>query len=239
MIFDTCATAILSPVLLAQAISLRKRALRLPEAAGPRSGTIGDGSPLHLLIVGDSSAAGVGATHQDEALAGQLSNALAADHSVQWHLIASTGATTSSTLERLRAETLPTADVVLIVLGVNDVTRGGPKSTWLRKHASLRALLRDQTGAKHLYISEIPPLGAFPLLPNPLRWLLGRRATRFDAALRAALHRETDVSYVGLPDTLDVTDMAQDGFHPGPAIYEVWAKEMARQIRSDGPSKFV
>lgn len=232
---DIAATLVLSPLLLVQAVRLRKRALRLPEATGPRTATLGTGPRLRVLIIGDSSAAGVGAESQNEALAGQLGRALSVDYTVHWHLIASTGATTPTTLARLHSETLPEADVVLVVLGVNDVTRGGPRGAWLRTHAPLRALLRKRTGAAHLYISEIPPLGAFPLLPNPLRWLLGRRARRFDAALRRALADEADTTYVTLPDALDPADMAKDGFHPGPVIYAKWAQKMARQIHADGP----
>jgi lysophospholipase L1-like esterase len=235
VILDAVATAVLSPLLLVQAIALRRRALRLPEAAGPRSGTAGEGPPLGILIVGDSSAAGVGADTQHTALAGQLAAALAPHRCITWQLIAATGATTPTTLDRLRTEDLPRADVVLVVLGVNDVTRGGPMAGWLRSHATLRAHLRAATGAHRLYISQIPPLGGFPLLPNPLRWLLGRRALRFDAALIRALRHETDCRYVPLPEGMDARDMAQDGFHPGPVIYALWAKEMARRILSDGP----
>ena len=232
---DVVAAVLLSPLLVAQAVGLRKRALRLPEAAGPRNGTCGTGTPLRLLIVGDSSAAGVGAQTQDSALAGQLATALGAHARVQWHLIAQTGATTPDTLERLRNADLPSADLVLIVLGVNDVTRGGPRRGWLRCHAQLRALLRARTGARRLYVSQIPPLGAFPLLPHPLRWLLGRRAQRFDAGLGRDLAAEAGTRYLGFPDTLDPADMAEDGFHPGPVIYAAWAKEMARRIHTDGP----
>ena len=237
IVLDAAATLLLSPLLLVQALRVRKVALQLPEATGPRAGTTGDGPPLRILIIGDSSAAGVGARTQDEALPGQLASALSTHHTVHWHLIASTGATTATTLTRLQSETLPKSDVVLVILGVNDVTRGGPQSAWLRTHASLRSLLRKQTGARRLYICQIPPLGGFPLLPNPLRWLLGRRATRFDAALFAELAREPDTRYAPLPDMLDVSDMAEDGFHPGPIIYAAWAKEVARRIISDGPLK--
>lgn len=235
ILLDGVAIVLLSPLLLVQAIRLRKRALRLPEAAGPRSGTTGTGTALRLLIVGDSSAAGVGVQTQSNALAGQLSDALSVQHTVEWHLVASTGATTPSTILQLAREDLPPVDIVLIVLGVNDVTRGGPQSRWLRDHADLRAILRRRTGAAHLYVSQIPPLGAFPLLPDPLRWLLGRRGLRFDAALHAALGREADCTYVPFPDTLDPSDMAEDGFHPGPQIYSEWAKNLARRILSDGP----
>lgn len=237
ILVDALVTAALSPLLLVQALRLRKRALRLPEAAGPRRGTTGAGPPLRLLIIGDSSAAGVGATTQREALAGQLTAALGRRRTVSWQLIASTGATTATTLARLKSDALDPADIVLVILGVNDVTRGGPQAAWLRSHATLRALLRHKTTAQHLYISEIPPLGAFPLLPDPLRWLLGRRAARFGTALAQALEKEPGCSYVQLPDTLDPADMAEDGFHPGPVIYAAWAKELARRILSDGPSR--
>tara|TARA_R110002020_G_scaffold358559_4_gene570933 strand:+ start:12099 stop:12812 length:714 start_codon:yes stop_codon:yes gene_type:complete len=235
MILDGLVTLALSPVLLFQAVQLRRRALRLPEADGPRDGIAGDGPVLRILIIGDSSAAGVGVATQDLALAGQLAAALGPLHCVHWQLIASTGATTPTTLAELEARTLPAADIVLVVLGVNDVTRGGPMAGWLATHARLRNLLRKRTGARHLYIAQVPPLGAFPLLPDPLRWVLGRRAQRFDAALRAALQSETDTTYVPLPDTLNPGDMAEDGFHPGAVIYAEWAKEMARRIISDGP----
>lgn len=234
---DVLVAAALSPLLLVQAILLRKRALRLPEASGPRKGRSGQGPDLGVLIIGDSSAAGVGTDTQDSALTGQLVSSLAAHHTVDWQLIASTGATTPTTLKRLEEAELRTFDVVIVVLGVNDVTRGGPLVGWLRSHRKLRALLRDRTGAQRLYISQVPPLGAFPLLPDPLRWLLGRRALRFDAALLTAIEPEPDCAYVPLPETLDSRNMAEDGFHPGPVIYAAWAKEMARRILSDRPSR--
>ena len=232
---DVAVAALLSPLLLYQARAVQKRALQLPEAAGPRVGRIGGGPLLRLLIIGDSSAAGVGVADQADAVAGQISKALSAGFCVDWQLIASTGATTPSTLERLQHEPLPPADIVLIILGVNDVTRGGPMKGWLRSHANLRDLLRARCGARHIYVSQIPPLGAFPLLPNPLRWLLRRPAVRFDTALDVALKTQADCTYLGFPTTLDPSDMAIDGFHPGPVIYANWSKEMARQICIGGP----
>ncbi len=237
MILDAAAAAVLAPLLAVQALGLRKRALKLPEADGARSGTLGSGPVLRLLIVGDSSAAGVGAETQDRALSGRLARALAPHHEVRWQLIAQTGASTRSTLDRIADQSLPQADIVLIILGVNDVTGGAPRHRWLRDHARLRATLRERTGARAIHVSQIPPLGAFPLLPDPLRWLLGRRALRFDTALRAALDTDRVCTHIPFPQDLQPTDMAEDGFHPGPAIYAAWAQEIARRILSDGPSR--
>ena len=84
---------LLSPLLVTQAVRTRRRAPALPVAAGPRSGQVGEVGQkpaLRLLIVGDSSAAGVGVPTQDLALAGQLTRTLAqqAAVAVHWQLVA-------------------------------------------------------------------------------------------------------------------------------------------------------
>ena len=61
----------LSPLLVAQALATRRRAPELPEAQGAREGALGERVPFRLLIVGDSSAAGVGVRTQDQALVGR------------------------------------------------------------------------------------------------------------------------------------------------------------------------
>ena len=65
------------PLMYIQGMIVRKYAAELPEAIGPRAGTIGHGKPLRVLVLGDSSAAGVGVNTQDEAIAGQLAAQLA------------------------------------------------------------------------------------------------------------------------------------------------------------------
>src|SRR5689334_20066239 len=66
------ASIALVPLLALQGRRVRRVTPRLPEPPGPRAGLAGDGPPLRLLILGDSSAAGVGAPSQDEALSGRL-----------------------------------------------------------------------------------------------------------------------------------------------------------------------
>ena len=116
----TLAKYLLGPVLLWQGARVRSTALRLPEAAGERSRA---GGALRLLIVGDSSAAGVGAAHQDQALAGCLARVLAArlGQPVGWQLVATSGHRSAQALACLEAAELAAADVLVTALGVNDV----------------------------------------------------------------------------------------------------------------------
>lgn len=220
----------LAPVLAPQALYVMARALRLPEAAGPRAGQTGQGPDLRLLILGDSSAAGVGVADQRDALSGQLVARLAGHHRVDWRLIAQTGATTATMLERLGNAPPERFDLAVVALGVNDATRLRPLPRWLAEQARLRALLKQRFGVARILVSALPPLGAFPLLPQPLRGVLGRHAARMDTAMQAALARRAEWRHIPFDADLRPEMMASDGFHPGPRIYAMWAERVAAAI---------
>ncbi len=228
---DAVVKTTLMPVLLAQGGWARWRAGRLPEPPGPRNGVTGKGRGLSLLMVGDSSAAGVGAPHQDQALMGRLVAGLAPNYRLRWRLEAHTGATTACTLDRLECAAPERFDMALVVLGVNDITGGLSLTRLLARRARLHALLREKFRARQIIASGLPPVGNFPLLPHPLRWVLGRQVTRFDAALAAQATAEgVDYMPFDIPFRADL--MASDGFHPGPEAYRLWAAMMLRHIRS-------
>lgn len=227
---DTLLKATLFPVLIAQALRVRRRAQLLPEPPGPRAGVAGTGPELRLLILGDSSAAGVGATHQDAALSGRLVAELARTHRVRWRLEAVTGATTGSTLGRLDGLAREGFDVVMVVLGVNDVTSQVPLARLRARRRALYARLRSGFGAGRIIAAGIPPMRDFALLPPPLRDVLGLQATRFDAAL--AQDAEADgVEYMRFALPLEPHLMAGDGFHPSAEAYRIWAGLAAERIR--------
>lgn len=218
------------PVLLVQALYLRKTVLRLPEPAGARNGTLGAGPALRLLILGDSSAAGVGVDHQDDALLGQVVRRLIPHVGVEYKLLAVTGSRTGDVLAWL--DDLPRVDfdVVVVALGVNDVTKGVSLRRWLRQQARLLDRLVQDFGAKHVVVSGLPPMRDFPLLPQPLRWVLGRQAARFDRALHKMVESRHDSTSITIDLRLGSHNMSPDGFHPGPAVYAAWADEVASQI---------
>lgn len=234
-VLDTAIRVLLAPLLIAQAVRVRRTAQSLPEAAGPRSGTTGAGPTLRIAFIGDSSAAGVGVDNQTEALAGQLVLLLSARFKVRWHLNAAIGATTRSTIARLETSPSVPVDVVFVALGVNDVTRLVPARLWLRQQRRLFRRLDRLYQPKRIYFSAVPPIGHFPLLPHPLRWTLGRHARRLEKLRGAALSGHPRYGVVPFNQPLDPTMMASDGFHPSAEIYRLWAKEIASRIFSDWP----
>ena len=232
---DTAARLALSPLLIAQALRIRRIAQSLPEPPGPRAGRTGTGPRLRLAIVGDSSAAGVGAASQAEALSGQLVAALAPQFEVDWQLEALTGATTRSTLARLHSAAPWRADIVLVVLGVNDVTRLVPAALWVRQQEALLARLSALHGPRRFYLSGMPPIALFPLLPQPLRWTLGRHAAKLERARLRWLATRADCTHLPAEFPPDPALMSSDGFHPSASLYALWGRETASRMLSDWP----
>lgn len=232
-VLDILGRTVFLPLLVAQGLQVRRKALILPEASGARNGITGTGRDLHLLVLGDSSAAGVGVVTQDHALTGQLVRRLSPQFRLYWRLDALTGATTRSTLARLRQTPPVRADAVVLALGVNDTTGAVTLGGWLSRQRRLLNLLRRDYGARRIYVSAVPPIGQFPLLPHPLRWFLGRHALRLDRGLQELLDRQPDCTHIALDLPADATLMAEDGFHPSAAVYDAWAECLAEHIRRD------
>lgn len=221
----------LSPLLLLQALYVVARAIRLPEAAGERAGRAGMGPDLRVLILGDSAAAGVGVARQADALSGQLVDRLTPDFAVAWSLQATTGHRTRQAIAALDGLQGQAFDVAVISLGVNDVTSFQSVRDWIAAQRELHATLRARHGVRLIVTAPLPPMGDFPLLPQPLRGVIGRRARAFDASLRTYAAGQTDIAIADFDLPNDPALMAPDGYHPGPGVYAAWATAVARVIR--------
>jgi lysophospholipase L1-like esterase len=226
------AKLLLSPLLVAQAVVARARTPRLPEAAGAREGEIGRGPRLRLLMLGDSSAAGVGVAAQSQALAGYLPKALArqAGVRVQWRLRAQAGLTSAQCLLQLASCAPFEADVAVVVLGVNDVVDQVPSRSAVAARESIANRLRNGHGVAHVVFAPLPPVQHFPALPQPLRWVAGQDAKRHDDAVAAWARTRDDVSHVPIDLPLNRELMADDGFHPGEPVYRICGTALAEHI---------
>ena len=220
------------PLIVAQGLWVRRVTPRLPEAAGPRTGHWGSGPTLRVLVVGDSSAAGVGASHQDEAHAGRLARALAASRAVrvQWQVCARTGLGAADVLELLAGEPPAEFDIAVTAVGVNDVTGARSAAGWLADMSKLAERLRAHAPHALILASGLPPMHRFPALPQPLRAFLGARARTFDCALARWASTQPRTVHVPLPEMGDPSLAASDGFHPGPGAYAIWADALVAAL---------
>lgn len=226
------AKLLLGPILLPQARWVRRVALRLPEPVGAREGVVGEGAAaLRLLVVGDSSAAGVGVADQAQALALPIAHRLqeALGAPVAWQLVAKSGINSAEARELVAGAALNPADVLVVALGVNDVSSQTSPRRFAAQLAALWDDLRARTGARWAVFNGLPPMQILPVVPHPLRWYLGRCAQALDDAV-CTWAQAQGLGYCALRWADDPRALAEDGFHPGPTLYPQWAQRLAQSI---------
>lgn len=228
---ETLIKLALAPLLLLQGVYVRRVTPRLPEPAGERSGVAGTGPHLRVLVLGDSAAAGVGVSHQAQALTGLLVANLARDYRVSWKLLAQSGYGITEVLALVDRTATEPYDAVLVSVGVNDVTGGLSAGQWRVAMGRLLDALLWKFGARHVLLAPVPPMHAFPALPQPLRWYLGRRARLFNVQLAQLAGERVDCVLQGGDFPLQADAMAADGFHPGANTYSIWADDTAGALR--------
>jgi lysophospholipase L1-like esterase len=72
----------------------------------------------------------------------------------------------------------------------------------------------------------LPPLGDFPKLKRPLRWIVGYRVRKFDAVARDALTRMPDVLHIPMRFSPRLM-FSSDGLHPSETSQRRLAKIIA------------
>ncbi|WP_439564500.1 SGNH/GDSL hydrolase family protein [Microcella sp.] len=228
-----------APVLLPQGRRLRRETPRLPDAPLPWEGRVDGGGerdgrddpggasrPLHLLVIGDSTAAGVGVDHADLGLGGRLAEALAArtGRPVHWRAAGRNGATARDLVRQYLTPALhgPT-DLVFLTVGANDALA-------LRSARAFRRDIRrilERTFTTHpeaaLLMSSLPAFFRFPLLPEPLRRSLYRHSQALEREARQLVGAAPRAHMSPPPPPYTSGFFASDDFHPSAIGYKDWA----------------
>lgn len=230
------------PVIATQGLWLKRRAYRAAEAPGPQHGEFHAESgrrALKLCALGDSIIAGVALDSTADALPCQLARALSLrlGRPTCWQALGRNGADAREALALARQTPAQFADsdLLLLSIGVNDVTGLRRRPTFAREISQLIISMRRQSPSVRIVICATPPLEAFPLLPSPLRHLLGLRARQFDAIVRAAASDTDYVLHAALPFAPEPSGFAIDGFHPNADSVARWADGLAGQLQLRWP----
>jgi lysophospholipase L1-like esterase len=193
--------------------------------------------PVELVVLGDSTVAGIGSPLAAQSLAVLVADRVASQLGRQVHVVAkgASGARTATVLARqvpLLDDSRP--DVVLIVVGSNDVTHATAPWTMRHQTAALVEAAR-RTGHAPVVIGGIPQFRTVPALLQPLRWVTDRYANVLREVQRKAVARAgaayVDIAalasprFIGRPES-----MASDGFHPSPVGYGFWADALAPAV---------
>lgn len=184
-----------------------------------------------LLIVGDSTAVGTGASSPAHSVAGLI----ARDHP-QLRIVnrARDGARFAGIARQLESVGDERFDLVLVLGGGNDVIRLTDPQALERDIASVVQLARGRAGQ----VVIMPPgnVGNAPFFFAPLSWLMSQRsrvlhglvrqAAADNNALYVSLYKDkADDPFAQRPDELN----APDGLHPSDAGYRLWYQALNTQ----------
>ncbi len=215
-------------VILPQGRRLRRETPRLPDAPGPWRGAVeGDGAPLHLLVLGDSTAAGVGVEHADLGLGGRLAEALAdrTGRAVSWRAHGRNGATAGDLVHGYLAAALEgPVDVLFLTVGANDALALRSARAFRRDVRRILRATRAQHPASVVLMSSLPAFFRFRLLPEPLRGTLYRHSRALEAAARTVVDAEPEARMSPPPPPYTEGFFASDEFHPSALGYRDWAE---------------
>ena len=185
----------------------------------------GDGAALRMLWLGDSTAAGEGASSADTALPRRVARALG--RPVDLTVRASSGDRIDDVVDHQAdglAELHP--DVVIVSIGANDVVHLTTRDAFRDGYRRLLDLVPDTA---LLVLLGVPDMGAPPRLAQPLRAVAGWRGRALDEVTRA-IARDGGAAYVDIagetgPEMRADTGrtFAADRYHPSDDGYALWA----------------
>lgn len=200
-----------------------------------RSGRHAD---LHLMIFGDSTAAGLGCRTAAEVLGVRMAHGLAdaTGRRIRLSTKAISGATSKGLAGQVDAMFVagPPPDAAVILIGANDVTK---KHSIGRSAQRLGAAVSRLHGAGSVVVvGTCPDLGSVTAIPEPLRTVVHRWSVRLAraqaAATRAAGGRTVAMGtllgkdFRAAPEQL----FSADGFHPSAAGYALAATHLLPEL---------
>lgn len=211
----------------------RSRALS-PVAFGQHR--VGEGRELSFWVMGDSLAAGYGASSFATSLVGRVASGLAAGRAVVVTNVAVSGATMNEVLAQPR----PTdpVDLLMVVAGSNDLVQ--LKGAGDLQHATIRLISQLGPGAGRTVVvgpGVVADAGLIPVPARPLyRWLRPRYVSAIAAAVAGqpkALHVDPATGAASLAHLYGPTVSAVDQFHLSDEGHRWWADRILVALAGD------
>ena len=224
-----------APLLFLQGQVTRWKVGLLPEAEGPKGLTGESENPAKLLVLGESTVAGLGARTHEMALGGRFAEGLSRriDRAVRWTVVGRNGVTARRTIDEL----LPLVpderfDYILLGIGGNDVMKLSSPKKWRRDMMELLERLREHSPAAVIFISNCPMIIHSPAIPQPIKGILWELSKMHNANIIEFTSNLERVHYYPQPVDVEFEGFFADGIHPSEQGYRDWAEAMLRHFDS-------
>lgn len=209
-------------LLAALALLLAPAGCGAPRTAGPDAARPAGGSvTVRMVVLGDSLAFGTGASGPANGFAFLLYQRLLAKIPRSEVRNFAIGGTTVADVRRLEAGRLRglEVDVVLVVVGGNDVVQRTPPERFEREYTALVKDVRSYAPHAHIVLFGVPDVAISPIFPPAAASAIESLSRADDSAVRriACLHATEYVDLFGVTrQARGRVDrfLAEDRFHP-------------------------
>ena len=193
----------------------------------------GPGVPLRMLWLGDSTAAGLGASAANQTVPRRVASALHRQVDLVSYSVSGFRLGDVLKYELARVAALH-PDIVLISIGANDVVHLTSTTTFRHEYERFVQGLPDGV---RLVILGVPDMGATPRFAQPLRAIAGWRGRVLDSVARSVA-KSWGAIYVDIAGTTGPVMrsdthryFAADHYHPGDEGYTLWANAVLARLR--------
>jgi lysophospholipase L1-like esterase len=226
----------MAPFLYIQGQITRWKVGLLPEAEDP-AGVSGSGElEVKLLVLGESTVAGLGARTHNLALAGQFADRLSERiaRPVRWTVVGRNGVTARRTIDEL-VPLIPDGpfDYSLLGLGGNDVMKLSSPRKWRRDMTELLSIMRTRYPEAVIFISNCPMIKYSPIMPQPIKGILWGLSQMHNENIKEFTSSMERVFYYPQPPEVTLEGFFADGIHPSEQGYADWARAMVEHFHTN------
>ncbi|GAA5217446.1 hypothetical protein GCM10025776_22060 [Corallincola platygyrae] len=161
---------------------------------------------------------------------------------MQWHAIGEIGVDAKGLVKQLDAlqgaNQFEQADIILISIGVNDVTSLTPTQSWQAALEKVIQHFSSRPSPPAIVFCGVPPMQHFPLLPEPLKTALGLRARRLDSLLVKLTQTKPRCTHLPITISPEAELFSADGYHPSDQGYRDFAERLSNHIFKSLPCLF-
>ncbi len=243
---DAILSWLLFPVYAWEGAKARRRIERMPPPPGPLVGAVGaeletarQSADMKVLVLGDSSAAGVGVDTVGEALGARLAERLfaATGLTVFWRMAGSNSAVSADVRDFIVPNVArDTFTHVVLMIGTNDAKNFHGGRRFKRSFGTLLYAIRARWPEARIVWSPPVDMLRVPALPRRLAYVLELRA-RVIRRIGARLCQERGaVASITLP-RVEPLGFSRDGFHASAAGYSYIAGHLLGYVLAEKPTE--
>ena len=205
---------------------------KLVAAAVPYSLFSSDKSKT-LLVIGDSTAVGVGAENASDSLPAKISNLF---HSTYVENYAVSGAVVTNLSKQLTKATEKKYDVILVQIGANDIVRFHNVDITTNHLKAIIEKLKEKSST--IILVSAGNLGGAPLIPHPFRKIYTDLNLKYHKNFEK-MSESLGIIYVNTYSDPSVDPFilnpekyfAGDSFHPSSDGYQIWFEKVQQKVR--------